>query len=687
MSPREAGTILDGKYEVLRPLGSGGMGEVYLVRHLHLQEERVVKVLRQEVAADPAHRQRFLREARLATQIKHPNVAILYDYAQLPEGSFYMVWEHVEGREVGQWLHEEGPFAIPLAVELGIQALRGLEAIHSLGVIHRDISPDNLMITEDRRGQLRVKIIDLGLAKTLAPDPNYEITQEGTFMGKLRYCSPEQAESVGGEDLDRRSDLYSFGLVLYEMICGATPFDNGERPVFVFQRLSQDPKSMVGRNPQVQVPAVLDRVVLKALARDRELRYADAIHFIEALEEAAQGLDVGSAQRRRAAPPERAGAPEAAAAFVTSPLRPPPSERGSRSGELSAEERRALLEQIDRAAERVRDSTKAAQRADLAIREGRLAEARQLVDRLEDTSSGSRHVPALKKRIAEAEAAEAESAREARGPEIEQLLAGYIKNRQLALAELALDSLLEVEPAHPRQGDYITWIEMLRQELEQERLRGEALAAGRAALAAGDLKAARKSLEAVRKADPDGEVAGGFAEEIDRSVESRQRSAELDEHRGRFQMLVDRGQFADAEAELTAITDLGATRVSIDLLRSRLEAARGRAEAEQRVADIERRFRNRLSAADFAAARDAAIALERAAPDSARPGEMFADVARVEEEHRRRQAIEQGERHVEASIRQGRAGQADLALRVLLRLDPKNRRRKQFERQIKGLKK
>ncbi|MEM7480570.1 MAG: serine/threonine-protein kinase [Acidobacteriota bacterium] len=289
MNPYQPGALLDGKYEVQRSLASGGMGSVYLVRHLHLDELRVVKVLRQDIATDEVHRKRFLREARLATQIKHPNVAILYDFSQLAEGSFYMVWEYVDGAEVASELAERGPFPVPLAIELGIQALRGLETIHSAGMIHRDLSPDNLMLTRDLRGKPRIKIIDLGLAKHLAPDPNFEITQAGTFMGKLRYCSPEQADS-GSENLDRRTDLYSLGLVLYEMICGLSPFEQGDRPAFVFQRLTSKPLALSGRNPAVEVPPDLDRAVLRALERDRDQRYPDAIRFIEALERVAAAL-------------------------------------------------------------------------------------------------------------------------------------------------------------------------------------------------------------------------------------------------------------------------------------------------------------------------------------------------------------------------------------------------------------
>ena len=215
---REIGTILDNKYEVEKRLGSGGMGEVYRVRHMHLDQERVIKILRADLANDPVALERFQQEARIATRVKHRNVAILYDFSRLADGSFYMVWEYIEGVEVAEKLRREGPLPLRLAIELGIQSLRGLAAIHAMGVIHRDISPDNLMLTEDMHGKTQIKIIDLGLAKAPRSEGSLEITQAGVFMGKLRYCSPEQAGPEGGAALDHRTDLYSMSAVLYEMV-------------------------------------------------------------------------------------------------------------------------------------------------------------------------------------------------------------------------------------------------------------------------------------------------------------------------------------------------------------------------------------------------------------------------------------------------------------------------------------
>src|ERR1700720_971163 len=325
------------------------MGEGYLGRHVHLQELRVVKILRQDLAADPVAQKRFVREARLATQIKHPNVAILYDFSRLPDGSFYMVWEHIQGRDVGDWVRERGPFPVGTAIRLGIQALRGLGAIHSAGIIHRDVSPDNLMIMENNRQQAWLKIIDLGLAKNLAPEDtssgSFEITQVGMFMGKLQYCSPEQAGTANGEILDRRSDLYSFALVLYEMVTGLPPFESESPHGFIFKRLSEDPLPMIGRNPAVEVPFELDRVVRQALERDRERRYPDSVSFIMALERVEKALSKIETQEVTMPPGARAAA------------RPDTPPRQRSSSELSRAERIDLLAHIERAAKRVSESS------------------------------------------------------------------------------------------------------------------------------------------------------------------------------------------------------------------------------------------------------------------------------------------------------------------------------------------
>jgi serine/threonine protein kinase len=651
------------------------MGEVHLGRHLHLQELRVIKILRQDLAADPSAQARFLREARLATQIKHPNVAILYDFSRLPDGSFYMVWEHIEGQDVGEIVRERGPFAPALAIQLGIQALRGLEAIHATGVIHRDVSPDNLMITIDRRGQSRMKIIDLGLAKNLevGAAPNFEITQVGMFMGKLQYCSPEQAGTVSGEILDRRSDIYSFGLVLYEMLVGMPPFDSETQHGFIFKRLSEDPLPLVGRNPRVEIPVELDRVVRRALERDRERRYPDALTFIEALEKVGKALHAVGTQE---VPIQGTDAP------APRPAPPPAAPRQRSSSELSRAERLDLLAQIDRAAKRHQEGSQILSRAEAALAAGQVGEARDLAQQLEAANPRAQGLEALKRKLAEIAAAED---RRRRAVETETVLAGYLKKRQLPLARLALETLLEIDPEHPKRSDLEAAVAAMAREKEGEKGVERTLAAGRKALAERDVRAARRELEAIAKVDA--KRAEAFRAEIAAVESEDRRGADLDERRRRLEEHLAARRVGDAERELAELSTLEVTRVTLDTFRTRLEEVRSSTEETKRVSEFERRYRVVLDHQDWFGAREVALEFEGVFPRHPRPAEMFAEVARLESLRQRQQSVEQGVHQVETFLAKGDGAKAELALKILLQMDPENRHRRRLERQIKGMKK
>ena len=548
MSVYRVGSILDDKYEILERLGAGGMGEVFRVRHVHLHEQRVIKILRQDRAADPTAIQRFSQEARIATQIKHPNVAILYDFSRLEDGSFYMVWEHIEGEDVGIWLRARGPFPIQLALDLGIQGLRGLEAIHSAGVIHRDISPDNLMITRDVKGRALCKIIDLGLAKNLASGGGrMEITQAGMFMGKLMYCSPEQAGSLKEGTIDHRSDLYSFGAVLYEMICGLPPFESENEHGFVFKRLAERcrssratrrcgcPRAGEGRAPGV--------------ARNREERYPDAWRSSTA----SRGWPICSGRWRprscrcstpspprrpaprpvtpmpASAPPRRRSARRPASSRARSGSscsprstgRPPspawpngrrrrsrrasstrrePSSAGSRrpapaSGARrpEANARRARPDPRTGRAERQLAELEAAITAALAA--GQPDEAAAHLDAAAPEVRETPAFAALQRRVESVQSRQ-ESAEQLR--ETEALLSRYIKERKQPLARLALAQLLEIAPNHPQRADYETWVEMIGQEAAQLEEAERLVESGREAILAGDLRSARRQLRRSR---------------------------------------------------------------------------------------------------------------------------------------------------------------------------------------------
>jgi serine/threonine-protein kinase len=681
LSVREPGSVLDGKYEIMQRLGSGGMGEVYLVRHLHLQEMRVVKILRQDLAADPSAQKRFMREARLATQIKHPNVAILYDFSRLEDGSFYMVWEHIEGEDVGDRLRRAGPFPIPLAVQLGIQALTGLEAVHASGVIHRDLSPDNLMLMEDRRGQMNIKIIDLGLARTLEMDANLEITQVGMFMGKLQYCSPEQAGASSGQTLDARSDLYSFALVLYEMITGRPPFDSENQAGFIFKRLSEDPLPLIGRNPQVAVPVELDRVVRRALERDRERRFPDAAAFISALDRIGQGMNAAETREIPVWHPPPAARPGSGpGAPAPAPQQIP---RPRSSSELSKAEKNDLLAQIARAAaKRTQESSGDFTRIEEALAGGQLDEAQRLIAQIEAAQPRASGLDRVREKLTALRGTEQQERRIA---ETEQVLAQYLQRKQLPLARLALETLVELAPGHPKRSDYEAFVSLLVKEVEQDKRAEAALAAGRAAIARKDFKAARQELENVARNDPAGKRSEAFANELEAAAgQARQETTAEDRMRSLEKALAEH-RVSDAERDLEELSRLGLARVTVDFYRERVADARSQNQQQESVARLEWIYRKHVSERDWQGAREAAHELGVASPASPRAAEMFAEVDRLEAAQRREQAMEQGVKQVETFVEQGDAARAELALKILIQMDPENRHRKRLEKHVKAL--
>ena len=281
-----AARLIDGKYQIIDRLGVGGMGEIFKVRHIHLNELRVIKIMRPNIAQDDQALQRFLQEARTSTMIKHRNLAMLYDFAQLDDGSYYMVWEFIDGTNIQKWIAQTGAVPPRLSVEIAIQALTGLEHLHSMGLIHRDISPENIMLSQDHHGKLLVKVIDFGIAKQLAEGEGGQgLTQTGMFLGKLKYASPEQAGYLKeGEHLDPRSDLYSFGIVMYEMLAGRAPFNATTPHGYILKHVTEKPAPIAEVNPAAQVPEALESIIMKALEKQRDNRYASASDFAGALE-------------------------------------------------------------------------------------------------------------------------------------------------------------------------------------------------------------------------------------------------------------------------------------------------------------------------------------------------------------------------------------------------------------------
>lgn len=259
------GRTLDGKYQLEAKLGTGGVGAVYLATRLHIGDKVAVKVLRSDKSDDVQTAERFRLEARMAAHLKHPNAVVIYDYGVTADGLRYLVMELVEGRTLRQLISQQGALAVSLTAEINTQVCSALNEAHRIGLIHRDIKPDNIIVQETPAG-LRVKVLDFGIAK-LSSLGTSNLTQTGTIVGTPRYMSPEQCM---GEQLDGRSDIYSLGIVLYEMLCGIVPFNAPSSTAIAVQQVTQPPPPLRQINPNV--PLTVESVVLNALEKKREAR-------------------------------------------------------------------------------------------------------------------------------------------------------------------------------------------------------------------------------------------------------------------------------------------------------------------------------------------------------------------------------------------------------------------------------
>jgi serine/threonine-protein kinase len=270
---------IEGKYEILEKLKEGGMGAIYKVRHRLLDEVRVVKVIRSHMEPTGEAGERFLREARVAIRLRHPNIAVLHDFAIADDGNAFIVMEFIDGLNLLEILHGHGPPPISLTLEVARQSLRALGYLHRQRIVHRDVSPDNLMLTRDVDGHAQVKLIDLGIAKAFGGGAA-GLTTTGIFLGKPRYAAPEQ---FGTAPLDARSDLYSFGIVLYELLTGRCPITGQDPASFMAGHLFRPPVPFEESDPQGRVPAELRRTVFRAMAKKPEERFESAEDFAWAL--------------------------------------------------------------------------------------------------------------------------------------------------------------------------------------------------------------------------------------------------------------------------------------------------------------------------------------------------------------------------------------------------------------------
>ena len=268
-----AETVIDGRYEVIGHLGSGGMAEVYCAADLQLGRKVALKLLHDRFQQDAEFVERFKREASAAAGLQHQHVVSVYDRGDW-DGTSYIAMEYVAGQTLKQIVREHGPLAPAQAADLTVQILRAARFAHRRGVIHRDLKPHNVIVDEEGRA----KVTDFGIARAGASD----MTQTGSIMGTAQYLSPEQAQ---GHAVTARSDLYSIGIILYELLTAQVPFDAESAVTIAVKQVNEDPIAPSHLNPAVTPE--LEAVVLKALQKDPAARFADADEFVAALQAAA----------------------------------------------------------------------------------------------------------------------------------------------------------------------------------------------------------------------------------------------------------------------------------------------------------------------------------------------------------------------------------------------------------------
>ncbi len=269
------GSVVADRYLILKRIGEGGMGQVYLAEHVKMKRKSAVKVMHQGMVHDQDAIQRFNREASNASSIQHPNVAAIYDFGETADGLIYLAMEFVDGEPLTKIIERQGALPAVRAAEITRQTSEALEAAHEMGIVHRDLKPDNIMVARGRAGEDVVKVVDFGIAKAMSNDEQ-KVTKTGLAIGTPEYMSPEQ---LGGDQLDSRTDIYSLGLVAFNMFTGQLPFPAVTSREALIMRLTEKPRTLAEITPDVQWPEEMQWVMDRALSNHPGERYQHVNQF------------------------------------------------------------------------------------------------------------------------------------------------------------------------------------------------------------------------------------------------------------------------------------------------------------------------------------------------------------------------------------------------------------------------
>jgi serine/threonine-protein kinase len=595
---------IEGKYEILEKMGEGGMGSVYKVRHRVLEEIRVIKVMRPHLAADEQLRERFLREAKTAIRLRHPNVAQLYDCTVDEDGNAFMVIEFIEGVTLEQILQEMGAPPIGLTLEIATQSLKALGSLHRKKVVHRDIAPDNLMLSRDEEDEPLVKLIDLGIAKVLEAEGG--LTATGMFIGKLRYSSPEHFQTQEGVSVDARSDLYSFGVVLYELLTGTHPIQGESMSSLIAGHLVHPPLEFAKSDPEGRIPDDLRAIVLKSLAKDLGERFQGAPEFRKALTPICERFPTTEDDVTRAltaTPPptirfpavrksttqdrlDRQFAPGTTPPPEPTEVTPPPVSRDTTPGlgEDSTSEVAAVQPDGLAAVGEI------ARRVESHLERGELSEASQVLADGEARHGMSEQLFALKQKVEEHRVSEE---RRVRVESLRSEAAGLAIKNKYEEALSKLQEALQLEPADTAVPAQIAEIEKAQQadearQLEERRRRVDALKNEAATLAQGKRfdDALSKLRQALEIEPTDDAVKAQIAEvekakQVEQAHQLEQRRRRVDALKNEAATLAKENRFDDALSKLQQALQLEPTDDAVKAQIAEVENAQQAEQAHQ----------------------------------------------------------------------------------------------------------